>query len=80
VAGEAYNVASGAGVPLADVFGRLAALIGTHATPTPDPTLMRAADIPHLVGDATKLRRAAGWAPTISFDQILQGLVDAEAD
>jgi GDPmannose 4,6-dehydratase len=62
------------------VFGRLAALIGTHATPAPDPTLMRAADIPHLVGDATKLRRAAGWAPTISFDQILQGLVDAEAD
>ena len=80
VAGEAYNVASGAGLPLADVFGRLAGLIGTQAAPEPDPALVRAADIPHLVGDATKLRRAAGWAPTISFDQILQGLVDAEAD
>jgi GDP-4-dehydro-6-deoxy-D-mannose reductase len=80
VAGEAYNVASGAGVPLAEVFDRLAALIGTHAAPQPDPALVRAADIPHLVGDATKLRRATGWAPTISFDQILQGLVDAEAD
>jgi GDP-4-dehydro-6-deoxy-D-mannose reductase len=78
--GEAYNVARGEGASLAEVFARLAALIGTSAVPAVDPSLVRSVDIPHLVGDSTKLRRATGWSPTISFDQTLQGLVDAEAD
>ena len=79
-AGEVYNVARGEGISLADLFARLAALIGTTAMPQPDPALVRVADIPHLVGDSTKLRRATGWAPTISLEQLLRGLVDAEAD
>jgi GDP-4-dehydro-6-deoxy-D-mannose reductase len=78
--GEAYNVARGEGASLAEVFARLAALIGTAAVPAADPALVRPADIPHLVGDSTKLRRATGWAPTISFDRTLQELVDAQAD
>jgi len=78
--GEAYNVARGDGLSLAEVFARLAALIGTPAVPAPDPSLVRSADIPHLVGDSTKLRRATGWAPTISLDRTLQELVDAQAD
>jgi GDP-D-mannose dehydratase len=48
--------------------------------PELDPALARAADIPHLVGDSTKLRRATGWAPSRSLEQTLRGLVDAEAD
>jgi GDP-4-dehydro-6-deoxy-D-mannose reductase len=79
-AGEPYNVARGSGTSLAEVFARLAALVGTAAAPEIDPALVRSADIPHLVGDSTKLRRATGWAPTISLQQTLQGLVDAEAD
>lgn len=78
--GEAYNVARGDGLSLAEVFARLAALIGTPAVPAADPSLVRNADIPHLVGDSTKLRRATGWAPTISLDRTLQELVDAQAD
>jgi GDP-4-dehydro-6-deoxy-D-mannose reductase len=78
--GEAYNVARGDGLSLAEVFGRLAALIGTPAVAAADPSLVRSADIPHLVGDSTKLRRATGWAPTISLDRTLQELVDAQAD
>jgi GDP-4-dehydro-6-deoxy-D-mannose reductase len=78
--GEAYNVARGTGVSLGEVFRRLAALIGVTAEPVPDPTLVRGVDIPHLVGDSTKLRRATGWAPVISLERTLQELVDAEAD
>jgi len=78
--GEAYNVARGEGTSLAELFRRLAVLIGVDARPIADAALARRVDIPHLVGDATKLRRATGWAPTISFEQTLQGLVDAEAD
>ena len=54
-------------------------LVGVRAEPRPDPTLARSRDLPHLVGDSTKLRRATGWTPTISLDQTLRGLVDAEA-
>jgi GDP-4-dehydro-6-deoxy-D-mannose reductase len=78
--GEAYNVARGDGLSLAEVFARLAALIGTPAVPAIDPSLVRSADIPHLVGDSTKLRRATGWAANISLDRTLQELVDAQAD
>ncbi len=77
-AGQAYNVARGEGVALSEVFHRLAALLGVQAEPKPDPALHRAADIPHLVGDSTKLRRATGWAPNISLEQTLRGLVDAQ--
>jgi GDP-4-dehydro-6-deoxy-D-mannose reductase len=75
-----YNVARGEGLALADLFARLATLIGHGVAPVPDPSLVRRADIPHLVGDSTKLRAATGWAPAITLDQMLQGLLDAEAD
>jgi GDP-4-dehydro-6-deoxy-D-mannose reductase len=79
-AGEIYNVARGEGVSLREVFARLADLIGAAADPEPDPSLVRAADLPHLVGDSTKLRRATGWAPSLSLDQLLRDVVDAQAD
>ncbi len=78
--GEVYNVARGQGVSLGELFRRLADLVGVDAEPWPEPSLARRADIPYLVGDASKLRRATGWAPTMSLEQTLQGLVDAEAD
>ena len=78
--GEAYNVARGEGMSLAEVFARLAAVLGSAAVPRTSPELARNADIPHLIGDSTKLRRATNWAPAISFEQTLQELVDAQAD
>lgn len=78
--GETYNVSRGDGLGLAEVFRRLAELMGAVIEPVTDPALARRSDIPHLVGDSTKLRRAAGWAPAISLERTLQGLVDAEAD
>jgi GDP-4-dehydro-6-deoxy-D-mannose reductase len=78
--GEIYNVASGVGYNLLDVFTRLAGIIGVRALPEPDPQLIRAADVPHLVGDASRLRQATGWAPRFSFDQTLQDLVHAQTD
>jgi GDP-4-dehydro-6-deoxy-D-mannose reductase len=77
--GEAYNIARGEGKSLAEMFRQLADLIGVRAEPRPDPALARSRDLPHLVGDSTKLRRATGWTPTIALDQTLRGLVDAEA-
>ena len=39
---------------------------------------MRPADIPHLVGDATKLRAATGWNPRRTLDDILRDVLDAQ--
>lgn len=79
-AGMVYNIASGHGRPLTDVFLRLAALLGVRAIPEVDPQFTRTADIPHLVGDPARLTAATGWTPRIPFDQTLQDLVNAQAD
>src|SRR3954463_4937331 len=79
VPGETYNIARGEGVTLRHVFERLAVLMGVPAQPVPDPTLVRTADIPHLVGDSAQLRNATGWSPTVSLEQTLQEMVDAKA-
>ncbi len=80
VPGEIYNVARCDGVRLGALFERLAELVGITARAEPDPALMRSADIPHLVGDAGKLRRAVGWTPTFTLDETLRGVVDAQTD
>jgi GDP-4-dehydro-6-deoxy-D-mannose reductase len=78
--GQVYNVARGEGATVGELFRMLAELVGVAAEPVPDPALARRSDIPHLVGDSTKLRRATGWAPARTLQQTLRGLVDAEAD
>ncbi|HZB27940.1 MAG TPA: GDP-mannose 4,6-dehydratase, partial [Gemmatimonadales bacterium] len=76
--GETYNVARGEAISLRDVFHRLAALVGVRAEPVPEPSLVRAEDIPYLVGDPGKLQRATGWSATIPLDQTLRDMVDAQ--
>ena len=79
VAGELYNISRGEGMTLRDVFHEVADLVGVTAEPVPDPSLIRAGDIPYLVGDSTKLRRTTGWAPTLKLEQTLREMVDAQA-
>ena len=78
--GGIYNVASGTGESLAASYARLAALTGSHATAEIDPALLRTADLPVLIGDATTLRTTTGWAPVYTREQTFRDLVDAQAD
>jgi GDP-4-dehydro-6-deoxy-D-mannose reductase len=78
--GAVYNVAGGRGLPLAEVFDRLARLIGHRAVPETDPALVRRGDIAYLVGDATRLRVETGWHPKVQLEQLLQDVVDAQTD
>jgi GDP-4-dehydro-6-deoxy-D-mannose reductase len=80
VPGTVYNVASGTGYSLHDVFRRLASIIGVNASAEVVPEFTRTADLPHLVGDASRIRAATGWSPRIPFDQTLQDVVDAQTD
>ena len=78
--GETYNVSSGTGTAIVDIFHRLARLLGATVAPAADPSLLRGADIEYLVGDSTKLRAATGWSPAHELDSTLRDMVDAQAD
>lgn len=78
-AGEVYNVASGEGVDVATLAERVLALVGAHAILSTDAALVRPADVPILVGDATRLRRATDWSPQFTLDSIIEDLIRAAA-
>jgi GDP-4-dehydro-6-deoxy-D-mannose reductase len=78
--GEVYNIATGQGIRLEELFGRIARVVGVDAITEVDPELMRPADIPYLVGDASKLRMEMGWAPRIPLEQTIADVVAAQAD
>jgi len=45
-----------------------------------DPRFMRPAEVDHLVGDASRARRLLGWEPTVSFEQLIHMMVDADLE
>jgi len=59
--GEVYNLCRGEGVPLRQLVGDLAAMARVHVRIEVDPARLRPADMPWLVGDASRIRQATGW-------------------
>lgn len=45
-----------------------------------DPDLYRPADVNTLCGDATRAREELGWRPTISFEDLVNMMVDADLE
>ncbi len=45
-----------------------------------DPSLLRPAEVNHLKGDASNAHRDLGWKPTVSFEELVQRMVDADVD
>lgn len=43
-----------------------------------DPRLMRPAEVDLLVGDATKARTILGWEPEVSFEQMIEEMVQSD--
>jgi GDPmannose 4,6-dehydratase len=43
-----------------------------------DERYFRPAEVDLLIGDASKARRVLGWEPTIGFEELVAGLVDAD--
>lgn len=73
-AGEIYNIAQGSGLALVDLFNQLAELLDWHGRPVADPALFRAADIPMLVGDGSRLA-SLGWRARYDLRQTLSDLI-----
>lgn len=45
-----------------------------------DPSLIRPAEVDHLVAEATKARRILNWRPEVSFEQLIRMMVDADME
>jgi GDP-4-dehydro-6-deoxy-D-mannose reductase len=73
--GEVYNVASGVGVSIQDIFTKLCARSSANITTSQDEARLRPSDSPVIVGDATRVRQL-GWTPTISLDQTLTDSIE----
>ncbi len=45
-----------------------------------DPTLLRPAEVEHLIGDASKAKRILGWEPKVGFEELIRMMVDADLE
>jgi len=72
-----YNVASGRAVEMQEVLDILVGLAACPIEVERDPERLRPAELPVLSGDASRLRTATGWTPTISLEQTLADTLQA---
>ena len=75
--GEVYNVCRGEGVSVRELAERLLAQAARPLRIHVDPGLLRAAEIPRLVGDSSKLHAATGWEARLPLDDTLAAVLDA---
>ena len=43
-----------------------------------DTAMLRPAEVDHLIGDPGKAQRELGWTPEVSFDQLIEMMVDSD--
>ena len=81
--GEIYNVGSGTGRSIQSLLDALRSRCRVDVRAETDPVRLRPAETSALVADTARLRRQTGWQPEISFDSMLDHLLDfwrAEVD
>ena len=74
--GEAYNICSGRCWTIQEVLDKLVAMSKVSIRVEQDPSRLRPSDVPILLGDNSKFRKATGWNPRIDFDQTLKDILD----
>jgi GDP-4-dehydro-6-deoxy-D-mannose reductase len=74
--GEVYHLCSGQAIRIGDIVDivRQQGLVSTSVCV--DPTRLRPADEPVLVGDNSKLRTVTGWTPTLGIEHIVAELLE----
>jgi GDP-4-dehydro-6-deoxy-D-mannose reductase len=74
--GDVYNLCTGQDLAIQTLADLLVGLARRPIELVTDPALLRPIDLPVLRGDASKLRAATGWEPTISIEQTVADLLD----
>jgi GDP-4-dehydro-6-deoxy-D-mannose reductase len=78
-AGEAYNICSGEGWSIREVLETLQSIARTRAEISVDPTRLRPAEIPWLVGTPARIERL-GWRRQRTVEQALsEAIAEAQA-
>jgi GDPmannose 4,6-dehydratase len=79
---EDYVVATGISHSVRDLvevaFGHVGVDWRKHVTL--DPSLIRPAEVEHLIGDSTKARTQLGWQPSVDFERLVKMMVDADLE
>jgi GDP-4-dehydro-6-deoxy-D-mannose reductase len=75
--GEAYNVSSGEGISVRALAESVLQRVSVPAEISTDPALSRPVDVPVQIGNNAKLRRATGWAPRHTREDIIDDLIHA---
>lgn len=74
--GEIYNVCTGQGVYIQDILETLISFSNKKIELVVDPSKIRVADIPRLVGDSEKLFTLTGWKPRRELEDTLSDIYD----
>jgi GDP-4-dehydro-6-deoxy-D-mannose reductase len=74
--GEAYNVCSGVGRTIGDALNALASLSDVEVEFEVDPTRLRPAEVPWMVGDPGRARETIGWTATHRWEETARDLLD----
>jgi len=77
-----YVVASGVSHSVRDVAEAAFAHVGLdwQRYVREDPTMLRPAEVDHLIGNAAKARDQLGWQPTVGFRELIELMVDADME
>jgi GDP-4-dehydro-6-deoxy-D-mannose reductase len=75
-AGEIYNVGSGIGRRIQSLLDALLARSSVQVRVETDPERLRPAETSAFVADTSRLYRRTGWRPEISFDSMLDDLLE----
>jgi GDP-4-dehydro-6-deoxy-D-mannose reductase len=75
-AGEAYNLASGSAVTIAELLDMLLEHTNTKVEIEVDPERLRPSDVEILLGDSSKFRADTGWQPEIPLSQTVEDLLN----
>jgi len=74
--GDVFNVASGRSIRIGDILEHLLSLAKVSIDVEVDPSRLRAASIPRVLGDAGKLRNELGWKPVTALQQSLAAILE----
>ena len=74
---QVFNVGTGIAYSVADIVALLRRILGRPIEIRQDASRLRPVERMLLVADSSRIRRAAGWEPRVSFDETLRDLVDA---
>jgi GDPmannose 4,6-dehydratase len=79
-AGDDYVVGTGVTHSVRDFCARAFGCLGLdyHAYVREDAAKYRPTENSQLAADATKARRELGWSPEVSFDQLVEMMVQAD--